>query len=106
MNGIAPGIKEGGELGEELQLVSYGSRIWILVYSLTSSIGRGSMVKLVKVVGYKELGKSMLNSSWRTLPEINKWVEYINLCTQIIIPCNHNTRLNFFLALMVSPVWK
>ena len=47
MGGIAPGIKEGGELGEELQLVSYGSRIWFLVYSLTSSIVRGSMVLLV-----------------------------------------------------------
>lgn len=46
MGGVAPGVKECGELGEELQLVSHGSRIRILGYSLTSSIVRGFVVML------------------------------------------------------------
>ena len=44
MGRVAPGVKEGGELREELQLVSTRNRICSLHKSLTSSIVRGFVV--------------------------------------------------------------
>ena len=46
MGRVAAGVKEGGELGEELQHVSNGNSIRISHQSLTSSILRGFVVIL------------------------------------------------------------